>query len=441
MKPRIWLISLVAAAALVGLSSAITDPPSLTVRGGGRFFGSDDTTKDKKINASTTKNDHTPSESIEETEEVESVDKNDKLDAGENSDGNDGADTVEEQEAQDPASVGVKSHHHHHHSSNLPSNTANQKKSNAVGDPDGDDDDDDESDSDLTEYSEEWMDEEEIVVGETTYFEVEPELQAEVELVEEGGQDGDTNTIMVEDEDDYTDEEESSSSFKTTSSGGGVGVRLGRPRRSNKPSRGSWRGSSATSSSKQLSHDQTRLLQAWMPHVYFPPTPTALSFLESNARLLDASSKSRLDRRTLYAALLQEWGFTKSSSSGTSKRTASSLRKFLPVQTSQALQAALSMATQPQWRSSSPSINGIRLYQDEETIKGTTLGMQETIAMALAHSLVSVPSKILRGSVMIMIIFSCIFLTQTLSYIPLFCNRAAVCSSWTIISSIRCDKS
>ena len=115
--------------------------------------------------------------------------------------------------------------------------------------------------------------------------------------------------------------------------------------------------------------------------MFFPPSPSGLAFLSSNARLLDASSKNRLDRRTLYAGLLLEWGATDS-------KFSSSTRKFLPPGSSQALQAALSLATQPLWRKSAPRTNGIRLYQDSgETggspAKGSTLGMQETIAMAL----------------------------------------------------------
>jgi hypothetical protein len=52
------------------------------------------------------------------------------------------------------------------------------------------------------------------------------------------------------------------------------------------------------------------------------------------------------------------------------------------------------MATQPQWRLSSPGMNGIRFYApDQETEsttagKESTLGMQETVAMALVRRLV-----------------------------------------------------
>jgi hypothetical protein len=244
----------------------------------------------------------------------------------------------------EPAIVGVKSH----------------KKSNAVGDPDGDDDDDD-SDESLSEYSDEWEDLEGEFDGFVEDLVVDTQVQVEVEVVEE-----------EEEQDDDT-------SLPSSTGGGGVGVRLGRMnnrRRNNRKENqnNNWR-SSNTQNSK-LSHDQKLLIEAWAPQIYFPPTPSALAYLSDNARLLDSSSKNRLDRRTLYAGLLLEWGCTDS-------KLVSSTRKFLPSPASQALQAALSMATQPQWRQSAPRTSGIRLYQDEENLKMSTLGMQETVAMAL----------------------------------------------------------
>ena len=238
----------------------------------------------------------------------------------------------------DPAIVGVKSH------------GSSSKKSNAVGDPDDDDDDDDDDDQ-LSEFSD-WE--------EIQDHSFEPQVQVQVELV------GEEETIS-----------------NSNNNGGGVGVKVTSNRASGRR-KNKWRSSSSSSAQKQLSHDQTRLLQAWMPHVYFPPTLDALSYLDTNARLLDAGSKSRLDRRTLYAALMLEWGST----TGSGTKSSSGTRKFLPSPTSQALQAALSMATQPQWRLSSPGMNGIRLYApDQETSgKGTTLGMQETVAMALVRN-------------------------------------------------------
>ena len=245
-------------------------------------------------------------------------------------------------EEDDPAIVGVKSH---------------SKKSNAVGDPDGDSDDDDDDDEETTDYSEEWEELEELGEFEDVMV-LEPQVQVEVEVMEDGGH-----------------VEESSGN----TGGGGVGVRLGRMNNRRKSRKE--RKSSDASSSAQLSSEQTRLLQAWMPHIYFPPTNKALAFLASSARLMDASSKNRLDRRTLYGSLLLEWGCI--SNEGPTNTMS---RKFFPQQTSQTLHAALSMATQPRWRQSSPRTSGIRLYQDEAYGKTCTLAMQETIAMALVSS-------------------------------------------------------
>lgn len=238
--------------------------------------------------------------------------------------------------------VGVKSH---------------KKSSNAVGDPDDDDDDDediseddddDENDS-QSEYSEEW-EEIEDTLDKFTDNMFEPKVEVGDEMVgEEGIVDHNVKG--------------------KTKGGGGVGVRLdciANQRTNNR----------RKTETLKTSYDQTRLLRAWNSFIYFPPTPSALSFLSENARLFDSSSKNRLDRRTLYAGLLLEWGAADSQRSSTT-------RKFLPVSSSQALQAALSLATQPQWRQSTPRLSGIRLYSDDENAIGSTLGMQETIAMAL----------------------------------------------------------
>jgi hypothetical protein len=254
----------------------------------------------------------------------------------------------------EPSTVGVKSH----------------KKSNAVGDPDGDDDDntdDDEDDDDdsPSEYSEEWEEiEESFDQYPNDMFEPQVEV-VEVEMVE--------GKNMGHDE-KHTKNNVDSSRITIVGSkgGGGVGVRLGRIANRRKKNRRQKK----TSPPVKPSYDHARLQSAWNPFVYFPPSPSALTFLSNNARILDASSKNRLDRRTLYAGLLLEWGATES-------KLSSSTRKFLPASATQALQAALSLATQPIWRQSAPRTNGIRLYQDSENAKGSTLGMQETIAMAL----------------------------------------------------------
>ena len=263
-----------------------------------------------------------------------------------------------------PSVVGVKSH----------------KKSNAVGDPDGDDDDDDddEEETEESEYSEEWEEIEESYHGYSDGI-FEPQVEVEVEMVEEN-----VGLVDHHNEKDRNngDSLSSPSRIVASKSGGGVGVRLGRIGNRRKNNRQKKLSSSAVLKQAPLSYDHARLQAAWNPFVYFPPSPSALAFLSDNARLLDASSKNRLDRRTLYAGLLLEWGATES-------KLSSSTRKFLPTSSSQALQAALSLATQPVWRQSAPRTNGIRLYQDNEknNAKGSTLGMQETIAMALVSCL------------------------------------------------------
>lgn len=279
--------------------------------------------------------------------------------------GNDTSMGDQESGSEESSVVGVKSH----------------KKSNAVGDPEDDDDDDDDGDisddedddvddidvdddddiddenDSQSEYSEEWEEIEETFDQYTDNTMFEPQVEVGVEMVEEEGI-VDHRHVKAK-----------------TKGGGGVGVRLGRiaNRRKNKNNR---RKTEKRETLKPQSYDQARLLRAWNPFVYLPPTPSALSFLSDNARLLDSSSKNRLDRRTLYAGLLLEWGATDS-------KLSSSTRKFLPAESSQALQAALSLATQPQWRKTTPRTSGIRLYNDDENAKGSTLGMQETITMSL----------------------------------------------------------
>ncbi|KAL3945079.1 MAG: hypothetical protein SGBAC_000808, partial [Bacillariaceae sp.] len=274
------------------------------------------------------------------------------------------------------AGVGLKSHSTH-------------RKSNAVGDPDGDDDDDDdteESESDFSDFSEEWEDS---VKMNGDYDDMmKSQVQFEVEVVEEEKtNDGTIDLELEDDDDDDEDEIDLDDSKGASRGGGGVRVRLGRMNRRKKTKGGERNNKEEEESPEEAAlpkpeKDQGLVLEAWMPHIYFPPTTAALSYLSENARLLDASSKNRLDRRTLYAGLLLEWGSTKS-------KLSSRTRRYLNANSSQLLQAALSMATQPQWRKSAPRTSGIRLYQDgeETTSKMSTLGMQETMAMALAHSL------------------------------------------------------
>ena len=234
-------------------------------------------------------------------------------------------------------SVGVKAH----------------KKSGSVGDADSDDDDDDDDDDTDTDSDwEEFEDNLDHMMGTST------QLEVEVEFVEE---------------DDHLHESGSSLSDQNlpkTLNSGGVGVILNQ--RTNRRGSNAARSSVSTATFAHSPVKESEMMEAWLPHVYLPPSKKAMDFLFDNARLIDGASKSRLDRRTLYACLLLEW-----------LHGNATYRKFLEKTTSQALQAALSLATQPQWRKcSSQRLCGIRLY-DSEAERGCTLAMQETIVMAL----------------------------------------------------------
>lgn len=220
---------------------------------------------------------------------------------------------VESQSQSDPNSgVGVKSHNH--------------KKSNAVGDPDDDSDDDLEDDS-----SEEWEDFDDEDVDEMGMI-VDTQLQV-VEVVGDGPLDG---------EEDHEDAQPASAA-KASGSGGvaRMGHRLGRRKsRHGKQDRKAGRRRSAMSDEQsEDTLEIEQIAEAWLPHVYLPPSAETVALLAKNARLIDASSKTRLDRRTLYSCLLLEW-----------INQSASNRKFLDSTSAMALQAALSLATQPEWR-------------------------------------------------------------------------------------------
>lgn len=231
--------------------------------------------------------------------------------------------------------VGVKSLSHH-------------KKSNAVGDPDGDgSSDDDDDDDNLSDWDDAVVREDE-----EDYKDLDSVLervQVEVEYT-------------VEDDED---EDSSSSNAIASTSSGGVGVRLGQ-RFKGKGGSNKRAGRTAEATMKQ------HILAAWQPNVYLPPPDW--TYLQEHSRTTDGDGKTRLDRRTLYAGLLLEWSAT---------ATTSSYRKFLDKDVSQALQAALSLATQPAWRKSLQRPSAIRLYGNDVAARGCTMAMQETIALAL----------------------------------------------------------
>jgi hypothetical protein len=209
----------------------------------------------------------------------------------------------------DSAILGIKAH----------------KKSNAVGDPDSDSDDDHDTDDNT---DEEWQDLE-------NFLDDEPhQVQVQVELLPDA---------VVQ---------------KASPGGGGGGVK----------SMARAAAAAARSPKKKSLQTSTTLVDAWLPHIYVPPSHENFKkLLQQQARTVDAFGKTRLDRRTLYAGLLLEW------------HNRGDRRKFLNPDVAQQLQAALSLATQPQWRQAAPQSSGITLQQ------GGTLSMQETVAMALVR--------------------------------------------------------
>jgi hypothetical protein len=232
------------------------------------------------------------------------------------------------------------------------------KKSNAVGDPDGDGSDDSDDESDLTEEWEDYMADNAMVLDAA-------QVQMQVEVLNGSSQSMSSSSATPD-----KNNKDDAGDVRKSSTGGGLRLSNGvhRLTRRKKP--------------VPLSFDsiQTIELQAWTPHVYMPPSTPAIDYLTQHARMWDSAGKVRLDRRTLYAGLLMEWmGLT----------AAGNFRKFMDPSTLQAFQAALSLATQPQWRKSFPRPNGIRFYEDMESNSGRggcTLAMQESIAMALVSA-------------------------------------------------------
>jgi hypothetical protein len=243
------------------------------------------------------------------------------------------------------------------------------RKSNAVGDPDGDgSDDDDDEDDDIDE-----LDELSLTLGRT-----------ESPVVD---------TIAVRMEMDLLNEPEAPNradvDSKPAETDGGVGVRFGRMNR--RRGGGLWRtregdeGAKAILQPSQLREQkiQTWLREAWQSHVYLPPSKAAWSYLVERSRMWDGAARNRLDRRTLYGGLLLEWAASSADSTSDQMPT---YRKYFDPSTSQSLLAALSLASQPQWRDVFPQSTGIRLYGDEPD-RGCPLAMQETVALALVRPL------------------------------------------------------
>ena len=273
--------------------------------------------------------------SLDEPKEDDEWDDNNESGDGEMPGQNDAGKLSNNNDAEgETVSVGVKAH----------------KKSGSVGDADSDDDDDDDDDTDTDSDWEEFEDDIDHMMGSST------QLEVEVEFVEDEDHSHDSSASL------------SDQNMSKTINSGGVGVILNQ--RNNRRN-----GNAASVSTATFAHSpvkEQQMTEAWLPHLYFPPSRKAMDYLFQNARMIDGASKSRLDRRTLYACLLLEW-----------LNANATYRKFFEKSTSQALQAALSLATQPQWRKcSSQRLCGIRLY-DSDAERGCTLAMQETIIMAL----------------------------------------------------------
>ena len=295
------------------------------------------------------------------------------------------------------------------------------KKSNAVGDPDGDDDDDDDDDAE----EEEEDNEEDLFVfdeeGDDLSSSTDSNNSDDTEndspdqfLGEENEDDALVERVQVEveytieEEDDEKDDDDDDVKGATSTSPsrnnqrsrnlGGVGVRSFGQRFKNRNKRHSKNDDNSRSKldQEQDSKMEQQCLEAWQSYVFFPPPPPETSsnstfwqYLQQHQSSMDTDSKLRLDRRTLYAGLLTEWTMTVSTTNG--KR--SNRRKFLDTETVQALQAALSLATQPIWRKSLQRPNAIRLYEINQNdnagknaireSSSTTLAMQETIALGL----------------------------------------------------------
>ena len=252
-------------------------------------------------------------------------------------------------------------------------------------------------------------------------------------------------TIEEEDDDDREDDEDDVVNLRTdTNQGGaasssrsgnnnnqrslknlgGVGVRSfgqrfkNRNRNNNNDNYHSVKSEMEEGISSSTSKMEQQFLEAWQSYIFYPPprppASTTISnnnnnnsssfwqYLQQHHPSIDTDGKLRLDRRTLYAGLLAEFSTmstvystanNNNNNNNNNNKQRSNRRKFLDTETSQALQAAVSLATQPIWRKSLQRPNAIRLYEirnNENDPKymiresaSTTLAMQETITLGL----------------------------------------------------------
>ena len=276
------------------------------------------------------------------------------------------------------------------------------KKSNAVGDPDGEGSSDDEDD----ELFSDWEDDSSMLSSNDP-AEMEDNLAFLADASESHDNVDDVVLERVQVEVEYTVEDDadddddvstaetivSSNNEKRSRIGGVVGVRGLGQRFKNRNRKIDSLDASCVSGDIDSKQEFDLLCQeAWKSHILLPPPPPSTNssfwqYLQGHLRSIDADGKMRLDRRTLYAGLLTEWTATSSLNMKNSN-----FRKFIDPDTSQALQAALSLATQPLWRNSLQRPSAIRFYYDrndgdsnQPASSSTTLAIQETVALALVR--------------------------------------------------------
>jgi hypothetical protein len=286
------------------------------------------------------------------------------------------------------------------------------KKSNAVGDPDGEGSSDDDEDDSISDWDEEALSVLLPLGGDKT--EENPPLTVQTDEPHDNADDVALERVQVEveytveeedDDDDDTTNAEAVSTAATTFNkennkrskniGGVIGVRSLGQRLKNR----SRKNHDIENQSKVELEEKTQLEQyfqeAWQPHIFFAPPPPATNnsfwqYLQDHRRSIDSDGKIRLDRRTLYAGLLSEWTTPTPFATAISSKKNTNYRKFFDSDTSQALQAALSLATQPIWRKSLQRPSAIRFYNNNNDVdtnhrSSTTLAMQETVALGLVR--------------------------------------------------------
>eukprot|EP00520_Triparma_pacifica_P017188 CAMPEP_0118646488 /NCGR_PEP_ID=MMETSP0785-20121206/8084_1 /TAXON_ID=91992 /ORGANISM="Bolidomonas pacifica, Strain CCMP 1866" /LENGTH=1321 /DNA_ID=CAMNT_0006538487 /DNA_START=131 /DNA_END=4093 /DNA_ORIENTATION=- len=220
------------------------------------------------------------------------------------------------------------------------------------------------------------------------------------DTTDDGNSDGDS--ADDEDEDHPIDDDDSSSS-KSTTTFGSLKARLGGT--SEASSTNSLDGLSTDSARDENNEVYRQLCSAIASQTYLPP-----SSLPVSAKTANAESLRRLDRRTLYNSIFHELSSIKGNQTATQGAMSSmGGSKWLPPTISRSLKAAAALSTTPGWRShitagaaagafkkiasstSSLSVSPesfatsrcIRLDGPSNT---ATASMQETVAMALAHT-------------------------------------------------------